>query len=209
MKIAEIGTGTGIWLLDMASQCSPTVQLDGFDISDDQFPHKSALPNNVTLSIMDAFSQVPRELVGKYDVVHMRLWSCIVRNNETSPLIHHATQLLKPGGYLQWDEADIGKTLTTGVEAVAFWEIMSSILQSMKIDSKWIEEIPNRLEEQGMFGIDVRVGCFSQSLVPLVTRTKEGSVSSSRHVEAEEALSRLMKSYKKGGALYWTPAGIC
>lgn len=145
-----------IWLLDMASQCSPTVQLDGFDISDDQFPHKSALPNNVTLSIMDAFSQVPKELVGKYDVVHMRLWSCIVRNNETNRLIHHATQLLsefdfwfvlwiglltlqlcvEPGGYLQWDEADIGKTLTTGVEAVAFWEIMSSILQSMKIDSK-------------------------------------------------------------------------
>lgn len=41
-----------------------------------------------------------------------------------------------PGGYLQWDEADIGKTLTTGVEAVEFWELMSSILQSMKIDSK-------------------------------------------------------------------------
>lgn len=93
----------------------------------------------------------------------------------------------------------------------------------MTLVHRWIEEIPNRLEEQGMFGIDVRVGCFSQSLVPLVTRTyvcgynellrsigtsKEGSMSSSRHIEAEEALSRLMKSYKKGGALYWTPVSI-
>ncbi|KAL7781367.1 hypothetical protein V8C43DRAFT_319886 [Trichoderma afarasin] len=166
MKIAEIGTGTGIWLLDVASQCAPTVQLDGFDISDDQFPHKSALPNNVTLSIMDAFSQVPRDHVGKYDMVHMRLWSCIVRNNEINRLIHHATQLLsefdflfvlgiEPGGYLQWDEADIGKTLTTGVEAVAFWEIMTliiTLLRIMTLVHRWIEEIPNHLEEQGMFG---------------------------------------------------------
>ncbi|KAL7912417.1 S-adenosyl-L-methionine-dependent methyltransferase [Trichoderma velutinum] len=143
MKIAEIGTGTGIWLLDVASQCAPTVQLDGFDISDNQFPHNSALPKNVTLSIMDAFDQVPEDLVGKYDVVHMRLWSCIVRNNETNHLIHHATQLLKPGGYLQWDEADIGRTLTTGAEAVTFWEIMSSILRSIKIDSEYVSRLLN------------------------------------------------------------------
>lgn len=91
----------------------------------------------------------------------------------------------------------------------------------MTLEHRWIEKIPNRLEEQGMSNIDVRVGCFSQLLVPLVTRTyvcgynellrsiyKEGCVSLSRHIEAEEALSRLMKSYKKGGALYWTPVSI-
>ncbi|KAL7941077.1 S-adenosyl-L-methionine-dependent methyltransferase [Trichoderma barbatum] len=221
MKIAEIGTGTGMWLLDVASQCPPTIQLDGFDISGDQFPHKSALPNNVTLSIMDAFGQVPEELHGKYDVVHMRLWSCIIRSNETDQLIHHVTQLLKPGGYLQWDEADIGKTVANGVEAVAFWKIMGSILQSINIDSKWIEEIPNRLQEQGMSAIDVRVGCFSQLLVPLVTRTylcgynellksiyKEGAVSLPHRIAAEEALFRLMESHKRGDALYWTPVTV-
>ncbi|UKZ73017.1 hypothetical protein TrVFT333_000656 [Trichoderma virens FT-333] len=43
-KIAEIGTGTGIWLLDVSSQVPPTVQLNGFDISEEQFPAQSTLP---------------------------------------------------------------------------------------------------------------------------------------------------------------------
>lgn len=113
MKIADMGAGTGwvflwllpricrlayqyisIWLLDVARQVPSTVQLDAFDISDKQFPHKDSRPDNMSCRILDAFSQVPDELIGKYDVVHLRLWCCIVRDCNTAALIQHATQLL-------------------------------------------------------------------------------------------------------------------
>jgi hypothetical protein len=83
-----------IWLLDVAQQVPSTVQLDAFDISDKQFPHKDSRPDNMSFRVLDAFSQVPDELVGKYDVVHLRLWCCIVRDCNTAALIRHATQLL-------------------------------------------------------------------------------------------------------------------
>lgn len=78
----------------MSSQLPPTVQLDGFDISDGQFPHKSVLPSNMTLRIQDAFAEVPAELIGTYDVVHMRFWCCVVKDQNTGPLIRHAMSLL-------------------------------------------------------------------------------------------------------------------
>lgn len=58
--------------MDLASQLPATTVLDGFDISDGQFPHESTLPSNVKLSVMDSFDEVPDEFVGKYDVVHLR-----------------------------------------------------------------------------------------------------------------------------------------
>jgi hypothetical protein len=70
------------------------VQLDGFDISDEQFPHKSNVPSNIKFQIMDALSKVPDEFVEKYDVVHMRFFACVIRGGNTAPLIQHAIQLL-------------------------------------------------------------------------------------------------------------------
>jgi hypothetical protein len=83
-----------IWLLDVARQVPSTVQLDAFDISDKQFPHEASRPDNISFRQLDAFSQVPEELIGKYDVVHLRLWCCIVKDCNTAALIKHATQLL-------------------------------------------------------------------------------------------------------------------
>lgn len=93
-RLALLLTLARIWLLDLASQVPPTVQLDGYDLSSDQFPHKSILPSNMTFSTLDAFSDVPAELAGKYDVVHMRFWCCVVKGNDPSKLIHHAAALL-------------------------------------------------------------------------------------------------------------------
>ncbi|KAF7934066.1 uncharacterized protein EAE97_008426 [Botrytis byssoidea] len=42
-RVADLGTGTGIWPLDLARRLPPTAQLCGFDISSAQFP-PSQLP---------------------------------------------------------------------------------------------------------------------------------------------------------------------
>lgn len=56
--------------------------------------------------VWDAFSEVPPEYVGVFDIVHIRaFYSCIVDNN-VEPVLNNLLKLLKPGGFLQWDESD-------------------------------------------------------------------------------------------------------
>lgn len=81
-------------MLDVATTLPKTARLHGFDISSGLFPHESFLADNVTLKVMDAFEKVPDELAGTYDVVHLRLWCCIVTENDPSRLIDHAIKLL-------------------------------------------------------------------------------------------------------------------
>lgn len=80
--------------MDLASQLPQTAQLDGYDVSGDQFPNKEFLPANMTLNTLDAFDDVPESLVEKYDVVHLRFWCCIVKGNDPTKLIRHAAALL-------------------------------------------------------------------------------------------------------------------
>lgn len=93
-KVADIATGTGIWPCEVARQAPSSVQFDGFDISDAQFPHPTFLPKNVTLSKLDATLDPPESLYGKYDVVHIRLLMAVVENNDPMPWLDHCTKLL-------------------------------------------------------------------------------------------------------------------
>ncbi|KAJ0375158.1 hypothetical protein COL922a_014199 [Colletotrichum nupharicola] len=83
---------------------------------------------------MDSFGDVPEELVGKYDVVHLRLWCCVVTGGNPSKLIQGAMRLLKPGGYLQWDESDPRKPFDKGEHAEAFLPVALSIYESFNLD---------------------------------------------------------------------------
>lgn len=68
--------------------------LDGYDISDAQFPPEECVPANVSLSVLNALDDVPDSLKGKYDVVHLRFWCCIVKGNDPTALIKHVVSLL-------------------------------------------------------------------------------------------------------------------
>lgn len=46
---------------------SASTQLDGFDVSADQFPDKGWLPKNVTLNTLDTLAPLPEHL----DVIHV------------------------------------------------------------------------------------------------------------------------------------------
>ena len=103
LSIAEVGTGTGIWLLEVDRRLpTPAALLCGLDIAGDQFPRSEWLSSNVKFLEHDAFkpSGPPAELVGKFDIVHMRLFIAIVKDNDPTGLLAYCHKLLKPGGYL-------------------------------------------------------------------------------------------------------------
>ncbi|KAJ5471346.1 hypothetical protein N7530_008703 [Penicillium desertorum] len=171
MKIAELGTGTAVWIFDLAKQLPPTVQLDGFDISDDQFPAKDLWPQNVTLGLLDSLADPPSPLYGQYDVVHLRMWASNLRESDTSSLARHVKHLLKPGGYIQWEEADLVHQRIKGAEAQEFERNINEIFKRVGLEYSWVSDLPNRLRQENFNVLEVENDDFRPELVQLCTNT--------------------------------------
>ena len=107
-RIADVATGTGVWLLEIAREY-PKIQCVGLDISLTQCPPEQWLPQNVTLQQWDMFQDPPPHLFGTFDIVHVRLVLLVI-DKDPLPTIRNLTKLLKPGGWIQWDEIDVFDT---------------------------------------------------------------------------------------------------
>lgn len=110
-RIADIATGTGAWLLDV-SRAYPTATCDGFDIDPTQTPPTPWLPQNVSFFQWNMLEPPPAELAHSYDMVHFRLVKLVLANgNPVVSTMRNLAALLKPKGYIQWDEIDLGDSL--------------------------------------------------------------------------------------------------
>ncbi|KAL8705574.1 MAG: hypothetical protein Q9201_001315 [Fulgogasparrea decipioides] len=102
----ETSVGEEHWLMDLADYVPREWNLHGFDIDGKNFPAKEYLPENLSFSIHDAFDEPPPELTQRFDVVHFRALTLIVKGGDPNHLFSNIIKMLKPGGYLQCDEAD-------------------------------------------------------------------------------------------------------
>ncbi|KAI2818128.1 hypothetical protein CBS115989_5440 [Aspergillus niger] len=113
-SVADIATGTGIWLQDV-SKFLDTPQIEryyhGFDISAEQFPEN---PGAIQFSVQDLTIPFPREHRERYDLVHVRLLVAALEEADYKAAIANIYDILKPGGYLQWEEIDEETYLTEG-----------------------------------------------------------------------------------------------
>lgn len=152
-RIADLATGTGAWLLEVARE-RPDAQCDGFDINLDQAPPQIWLPSNISLRTWNVYESPPPELIGAYDMVHIRLLAVVVRDKNTLPIIKNAALLLKPYGWLQWDEID---TSDSFVVHAAGNHGKSEAMQRMNWLMKghgapaWIKELPSSMMKEGRF----------------------------------------------------------
>jgi SAM-dependent methyltransferase len=106
-RIADVATGTGIWLKDLASVSPSTYSFYGFDISSEQYLPTDSLPENVSLDFLDFKKPIPEKLQGTFDLVNVRLiiismgpldvWKETLKNLLT---------LLKPGGCVTWTDGN-------------------------------------------------------------------------------------------------------
>lgn len=93
---------------DVSDSFETGIEMYGFDIQPSHFPTAACTPPNVHLLRQDVLNdEFPAEFVESFDIVHVRAFSSLIKNNETSPLCRAAMKLLKPGGYLQWEENDM------------------------------------------------------------------------------------------------------
>ncbi|KAL4871675.1 hypothetical protein BDV12DRAFT_183536 [Aspergillus spectabilis] len=108
LSVADVGTGTGIWLKDVSRILdNPQSQryYHGFDISAAQFPAEQAA-GNIYFSVQDITVPFPKDHWNRYDLVHVRLLVAALEEIEYKSAISNLSAILKPGGFLQWEEID-------------------------------------------------------------------------------------------------------
>ncbi|PKX88641.1 class I SAM-dependent methyltransferase [Aspergillus novofumigatus IBT 16806] len=159
LAIADVGTGTGIWILDLLRQL-PNAKLHGFDISSEQYPAPGFLPPNVSLSKLDILGEIPEEYRGKFDVVHARLLVQVVNQagSDPVPVIQNMMKLLKPGGYLQWEEPndDASKRPIVKADPANSSENAEKLLQRLDArfraatPASWSVALAETFKEQGL-----------------------------------------------------------
>ncbi|TEY80584.1 hypothetical protein BOTCAL_0037g00400 [Botryotinia calthae] len=105
-RVADIATGTGVWLRELAEEFSNggynLLETVGFDISPDQF-FKNAAPEDKFV-LWDMTKSFPKEYHGTFDVVHIRLVVLALKAEQIKGVTENLVELLKPGGYLQWTD---------------------------------------------------------------------------------------------------------
>ena len=101
--IADVGTGTGMWLRDTASQllsserATADIEFSGFDISAQQFPRDVSPGMNFHVhNIVESF---PPQFHEKFDVVHVRLLSYAIKAKDLENVVRNVVQILRQ--YLQ------------------------------------------------------------------------------------------------------------
>ncbi|PYH88793.1 hypothetical protein BO71DRAFT_488489 [Aspergillus ellipticus CBS 707.79] len=214
MSIADIGAGTSIWALELASQLPP--------------PHRPKYwPANVSFDLLDSLSEVPPSLVGQLDVVHLRMWAFIIRNNDPGPLIRNAAKLLKPGGYLQWEDARFGSTVVRGDAAAHVRQMMDLMSAPTYICFNWLESLDKHVQQAdaGMEVLDCKYAPWPSHLVPLCMDTFTLALENSRAAldplktisssvpSQEEWMAGLAALYEdirkhEGDQLYWLPVAL-
>ncbi|KAI1275171.1 hypothetical protein F5Y07DRAFT_370712 [Xylaria sp. FL0933] len=148
MKIADVGTGNGIWLQDLANLTSISAELHGFDISLDQVGPIPWLPATVRMHTWNIFEEPPQKFVEFFDIVHVRLITLVVKNNDPRPVLKNLRKLLKPGGYLQWEEVNTtGSSIKTlpGVTA----ENLDTLFSQLKGRDDWKYRLIGIMNENG------------------------------------------------------------
>lgn len=80
--------------MELAQESPKTWQLEGFDVNSNYLPATEYLPHNVTMRILDVFDDIPDDLVEKFDVVHVRTFAVIIKNNNPTPFLRNMIKLL-------------------------------------------------------------------------------------------------------------------
>jgi hypothetical protein len=108
LKVADLACGNCIWLSDLytsLTSANTSAQLDGLDINPINFPASAYLPKSMSLKTLDILaSPLATELIGIYDIVHIRTFASVIPDGDLTPVLTVASKLMKPGGYLQWEE---------------------------------------------------------------------------------------------------------
>ncbi|KAI7286111.1 hypothetical protein KC345_g1394 [Hortaea werneckii] len=154
LRIADVACGNGAWLLEVQRKW-PTHEYHGFDLTSSHFPGQPWLPQNTNFSVWDLFADIPAHMEEAFDIVHIRAIASAVRNNEVQTIVQKLLGLLKPGGYLQWDEQDSstlqGRIVSKATDAKSSMKSLVAVQKALHAGHgmlwDWLHDLPSTLEQ--------------------------------------------------------------
>ena len=104
--IADIATGTGIWLQELAESGAISTKAEndvkasfvGFDISPQQFPAQADLPSDMKFVVHDMTEPFPQQYHERFDLVNIRLVSYAIKAVDLEKTVRNVLQIIR--GYL-------------------------------------------------------------------------------------------------------------
>ncbi|KAI0120232.1 S-adenosyl-L-methionine-dependent methyltransferase [Hypoxylon sp. NC0597] len=218
LRIADVGTGTGIWLRDLASQLDASAELLGLDTDITQAGPPEWLPVNMSLREWSVFTDVPDDLIAKFDIVHLRLF-CWVIKDDPEPVLKNLIKLLKPGGYLQWSDVDVQsmQIVTSSPDVprdklVALWD--ETVPEDTRLRPGWSRDLAGLFEKHGLQGVeaDWQIGkhdtrlamhwCNLQAHEMVAARLREVNPQKASEIDA---LVQAAAAESRKGAMYSIP----
>lgn len=183
LRVAEIGVGTGIWLIELSRILKPSARLDGLDISHAQCPPVEFIPSNISLRIHDCLSEPPSDLLEQYDIIHIQCFNSVVPDNDPVPVVRNMLKMLKPGGYISWGEFDfLSWITTTTASANGYNDELNTLLEYNAtfghtrpkpnfLAHNWTAQLPQIFSNLGMTNIIVDRRPFSKEIATYVLDT--------------------------------------
>ena len=185
LQILDLATGNGIWATDLAATlpAAPSshraAHITALDISSASFPVPAIRPPNTTFGDYNFLDDVPEEYVERFDVVHVRFAvpalfepKVAARGDPSkrNRLIHNIHRMLKPGGWVQWQELvqpgfrvvdvdglndDSKAVLRMSGEWDPAFQVMDQHL-SVQSQAAWVAEMGKVIETEGGF-VDIQI----------------------------------------------------
>ena len=157
--VADVATGTGVFALSLAT-VHPETRIEASDISLAQVPSKHWWPKNVTFGVLDALQgPVPDTLLERYDVLCLRHFVSL-QPGDPRTLIARLLSMLKPGGYLHWQEWDLTTAAISAPEGTSTPK-MQALIDYIQHPSRhtaqatWVGDLHQRVTTGEIPGVDL------------------------------------------------------
>ncbi|KAK7037973.1 S-adenosyl-L-methionine-dependent methyltransferase [Favolaschia claudopus] len=100
-KVLEIGTGPGLWIMDLASTVDPSVPMVAVDIEPRLFP--TSPPKNIEFRV-ESVTNLPADWTNTFSLIHQRLLILALQVPQWPKAISEHYRVLRPGGWIQLAE---------------------------------------------------------------------------------------------------------
>ena len=149
--ILDVGSGTGIWAVEMARQF-PNAQVIGVDIDPALF--KRETPQNCTLRVGDVLSRLPfPDQLFAY--THQRLLRAAIPAQRWPGVVRELVRVTRAGGWVEIVELD-DQVHPAGPASLHLQSWMDEVSRGMGFDGEVIRHLGELLQEAGLHAVEVQ-----------------------------------------------------